>query len=175
MEQNMEFFQLYGIVLLGLFLIMVGFIGSIMPALPGPPIALGAIFLVHFGLSKFSIWILASLTLLTIAMAVADFYLPILGTKKYGGSKYGVKGSTIGLIVGVLITFFTSGFGILFLLAGPFIGAFLGEKYAKNNNSVALKSATGSFIGFLAGTFGKIIVVFLILIAFLYKTIPIIF
>lgn len=175
MEQVFEYIGIYGIVIIGLFLIAVGFVGSIMPALPGPPIALGSIFLVHFGLANFSIWLLAMLSVLTILIAVADYYVPILGTKKFGGSKYGVKGSTIGLIVGVLITFVTSGFGILFLILGPFLGAFLGEKYAKNNNTVALKSATGSFVGFLAGAFGKIIVVFIIMVAFLVKVIPEIF
>ena len=175
MEQVFEYIGIYGLVIIGLVLIVIGFIGSVMPALPGPPIALISIFLVHFGLEKFSIWMLATLTLLTIAIAIADYYVPILGTKKFGGSEYGIKGSTIGLLVGVLITFFTSGFGILFLLLGPFIGAFLGEKYAKNSNSVALKSATGSFVGFIAGTFGKIIVVLLILVVYLYKVLPIIF
>lgn len=175
MEQVFEYIGIYGLVIIGLVLIVIGFIGSVMPALPGPPIALISIFLVHFGLEKFSIWMLATLTLLTIAIAIADYYVPILGTKKFGGSEYGIKGSTIGLLVGVLITFFTSGFGILLLLLGPFIGAFLGEKYAKNSNSVALKSATGSFVGFIAGTFGKIIVVLLILVVYLYKVLPIIF
>lgn len=175
MEQVFEYIGVYGMLIIGLILIFIGFVGSVMPALPGPPIALASVFLVHFGLEPFSIWILASLSLLTIGVAIADYYVPILGTKKFGGSKYGVKGSTIGLILGVLITFFTSGFGILFLLLGPFLGAFLGEKYAKNNNTVALKSAMGSFIGFLAGAFGKIIVVFLILVAFILKVFPIIF
>lgn len=175
MEQVFEYIGIYGIVIIGFMLIILGFIGSVMPALPGPPIALGSIFLVHFGLEAFSVWALAALTILTIAIAVADYYVPVLGTKKFGGSEYGVKGSTIGLILGVLITFFTSGFGIIFLLLGPFLGAFLGEKYAKNNNTVALKSAIGSFIGFLAGAFGKVIVVSIILIVFIIKLIPIIF
>lgn len=175
MEQVFEYIGVYGLVIIGLLLIVIGFIGSVMPALPGPPIALASIFLVHFGLEKFSIWMLAALTLITIGIAIADYYVPILGTKKFGGSEYGVKGSTIGLIVGVLITFFTSGFGILLMLLGPFIGAFIGEKYAKNSNSVALKSATGSFVGFLAGAFGKIIVVLLILMVYLFKVLPIIF
>lgn len=175
MGEVYQYIGAYGLVLIGLLLIIIGFVGSIMPALPGPPIALVSIFLVHFSMAKFSIWTLAALTILTIAIAVADYYLPILGTKKYGGSPSGVKGSTLGLIVGVLITFLTSGFGIVFLLLGPFVGAFLGEKYAKNTNSVAMKSAMGSLIGFVAGTIGKIIVVLLILVVYLVKVFPIIF
>lgn len=175
MEQVVDFIGVFGIVLIGVVLIIIGYIGSVMPALPGPPIALGSIFLIHFTLFKYPIWILAVLTILTIIMALADYYVPILGTKKFGGSKAGVKGSTLGLIFGVLITFFTSGFGIIFLLAGPFVGAFLGEKYAKNDNTMALKSAIGSLIGFLAGAVGKVIVVSIILIMFIWKVIPNIF
>ena len=169
MNEILNYLGEYGIYFIGFVLIVIGYIGSVMPSLPGPPIALISVYLVHFTVNKFSISILITLTVLAIIMAIADYIVPILGTKKFGGSKYGVKGSTIGLVVGVLLTFFTSGFGIILLLFGPFIGAFVGEKYAGNNNNMAMKSAIGSFLGFLAGTFGKIIVVTIILIAFLYN------
>ncbi len=169
MEQIIPYISEYGMYLIGFLLIFVGYIGSVTPSIPGPPIALIGIYLVHFTVNKFSIFVLIVLTFLAIVMAVADYFVPILGTKKFGGSKYGVKGSTYGLIAGVLITFFTSGFGIVFLMLGPFIGAFLGEKYANNSNEMAIKSAIGSFLGFLAGTIGKIIVVTIILFAYLYN------
>jgi len=162
MDQILNYVSDYGIITIGIILILIGFIGSVMPALPGPPIALISLFLIHYTLIEIPVWLLVGTTLLAIVMAVADYFVPILGTKKFGGSKYGVKGSSIGLLVGVLITFFTSGLGIVLLLLGPFIGAFLGEKYAKNDNTVALKSAIGSLVGFLAGTFGKIVVVSII-------------
>lgn len=175
MEQLGEYLGTWGILMIGFFLIILGLLGSVLPALPGPPLALGAIYLVHFTFPEyaFTSWVLFLLTLLTIVIAIADYYIPILGTKKFGGSPQGVKGSTIGMIVGLLISFFTSGFGIIFLLAGPFVGAFIGEKYANNSNQVALKSAFGSFVGFLAGTIGKIVVVIIILIAYIVKTIEI--
>ena len=169
MEQILIYLGEYGIYFIGFILIIIGYIGSVVPSLPGPPIALISIYLVHFTINPFSSFTLIVLTFLAIAMAIADYFVPILGTKKFGGSKYGVKGSTIGLIVGAVLTFMTSGFGFIVLLIGPFIGAFLGEKYAKNNNTMALKSATGSLLGFLAGTFGKIIVVSIILFAYLFN------
>lgn len=169
MQEILNYIGEYGIYLLGILLIVIGYIGSVMPSLPGPPIALIAIYLVHFTVSPFSTATLIILTVLAIVMAIADYFVPIMGTKKFGGSKSGVKGSTIGLIVGVILTFMTSGLGVLLLLIGPFAGAFLGEKYAGNSNEMALKSATGSFLGFLAGTFGKIIVVTIILVAYLYN------
>jgi len=169
MNEILNYLGEYVIYFIGFVLIVIGYIGSVMPSLPGPPIALISIYLVHFTINKFSLTVLVVLTLLSVIMAVADYFVPILGTKKFGGSKYGVKGSTIGLISGVLLTFLTSGFGIILLLLGPFVGAFLGEKYAGNDNTMAIKSATGSLLGFLAGTFGKIIVVTFILIAYLYN------
>lgn len=176
MEQIVSFLGEFGVVLIGALLIVIGFIGSIMPALPGPPIALLSIYLLHFtGLAKFPVWILVVLTILTIAMALADYFVPILGTKKFGGTPMGVKGSSIGLMIGVIITFFTSGLGIWLLLLGPFVGAFAGEKFAGNDNTIALKSAIGSLVGFLAGTFGKVIVVVCISIAYLVKAVPIFF
>lgn len=169
MQEILNYTGTYGIYFIGMLLIVIGYIGSVMPSLPGPPIALIAIYLVHFTINPFSTVTLVVLTILAVVMAVADYFVPIMGTKKFGGSKSGVKGSTIGLIVGVILTFMTSGFGIVLMLVGPFAGAYIGEKYAGNSNEMAIKSATGSFLGFLAGTFGKIIVVTIILVAYLYN------
>lgn len=75
-----------------------------------------------------------------------DYLIPIWGTKKFGGSKAGVWGSIIGLAVGLF-------FGPLGFVLGPFLGAFLGEYIIDPNDfKRALKSATGSLIGFLIGT-----------------------
>jgi uncharacterized protein YqgC (DUF456 family) len=86
-----------------------------------------------------------------------------MGTKRFGGSKYGVWGTNIGLIVGLFIPPF--GF-----ILGPFIGALIGELiYDSNNFNRALKAAIGSFIGFLASTFLKIAVCLGVFILFCIK------
>lgn len=159
----------YGLYFIGILFIGVGYVGSVMPSLPGPPIALIAIYLVHFTVNPFSTIVLFALTILALSLAVLDYFLPVLGTKKFGGSKSGVRGSTIGLILGVILTLMTSGLGIILLLLGPFVGAYFGEKYAGNSHKMALNSATGSFLGFLLGAFGKIVIVTIILIAYLYN------
>ena len=48
-------------------------------------------------------------------------------------------------------------FGIIGILAGPFLGAYIGEKMGGTNDDLAWRSAIGSFIGFLTGTLMKII------------------
>ena len=68
-------------------------------------------------------------------------------------SSYGIWGTNIGLIVGLLAPI---PFGFII---GPFVGAFIGEIiYDNKDHQRALKAATGSFIGFLASSFLKFIV-----------------
>jgi uncharacterized protein YqgC (DUF456 family) len=89
--------------------------------------------------------------------------IPAKGTKRFGGSKYGIWGTNIGLIVG-LIAPIPLGF-----IIGPFLGAFVGELiYNSSDKKRALKSATGSFIGFLASTFMKFVVCMVYLGLFIY-------
>ena len=72
----------------------------------------------------------------------------------------GVRGSTIGLIVAIIILpllgIVIGPFGIGGIILGPFLGAYIGELMA-NNKENAFRSAIGSFIGFLAGTLIKVI------------------
>jgi len=102
----------------------------------------------------------------TVLITALDFYLPVWGTKKFGGSSSGTRGSTYGLVIAVVLTILTSGMGILLLILGPFLGAYFVEKYAGNSNEVALKSAVGSFLGFISGTFIKLVLVTLIALYF---------
>ncbi len=128
-------------------LIVLGLLGCILPVIPGPPLSFGGLLILHYtrwGLidSKILLW-------LGIAAAVAtilDYILPVWATKKFGGTKRGVWGATLGLVVGL---FFFPPFGIII---GPFVGAFVGEMSSNQNHRFALKSALGSFIGFLLGT-----------------------
>jgi uncharacterized protein YqgC (DUF456 family) len=90
---------------------------------------------------------------------VLDYVVPIYGTKKFGGSKRGVWGSTIGLLVGLFVLPFfgivIGPFGLFGIILGPFLGAYIGEKTGGRDSNTALKAAIGSFIGFLTGTFMK--------------------
>ncbi len=127
-------------------LILVGIIGCILPVLPGPPISYAGLLLIHLSEKwQFSSRLLIILALLTIVVTVLDYVIPVWGTKRFGGSKAGIRGSTAGLILGL----FFAPFG---LIIGPFIGAVIGELIVRNDMSTAIRSGIGSFVGFLMGT-----------------------
>jgi len=129
-------------------LILIGIIGSIVPILPGPPITFGGLLLVHFtSKHPFSVELLILFGAFTILSTVIDNVLPIYATKIFNGSKKGIWGSAIGLIIGL---FFFPPFGIII---GPILGAFIGEILNGKSASNSVKPAFGSFIGFLSSIF----------------------
>ena len=139
------------LIVTGIIILLVGIAGCILPFLPGPPLAYGSLILLQVSSYKpFAEKFLIIWAIVTLAVVIADYYIPVWGTKKFGGTKGGVWGATIGLIIGM---FLFPPFG---LIVGPFIGAFTGEMMTHQDSTKALRSAIGSFIGFAAGTLMKL-------------------
>lgn len=137
--------------------LLIGFAGSLLPGLPGPPISYGAIFLLYLhpqAKLELSVSWIISLGIIMLVITILDFFLPVITTKFFGGTKAGARGSNIGLLIGFILSFFTFAFSILI---GPLIGAYVGEVLAGNKQEIAFKSAWGSFLGFIGGTFIKIV------------------
>ena len=127
-------------------LIITGITGCIIPVLPGPSLSYAGIILFHLTRwGRFSAKLLILLGIFTALVTIMDYVLPIWTTKKFGGSKRGILGSTIGLVAGL----FFAPWGIIL---GPLLGAFIGEMTSNNDTSKALRSAMGAFAGFLLGT-----------------------
>ena len=157
----------YLLLVLGLFAIIVGIIGSIIPGLPGPPISYVGYLLIHWTrFAQFSTRSLLIVAAVVVIVSVLDYVVPIWGTKKFGGTRAGVRGSTVGLIIGVILLpmlgIVIGPFGLIGILGGPFLGALIAERAAGQRSDKALRAAFGSFIGFLAGTFMKLAVSFVI-------------
>ena len=152
------------LIILGAVCLLVGIAGCVLPVLPGVPLAYGGLVLLHFtDKVDFSWQFLTIWGEVTVVVQVLDYFIPAWGTKKFGGSKWGVWGSTIGLFVGLMM-------GPMGIIIGPFLGAVIGElmyfnrhppgndSQASNSNfNKALRAGFGSFIGLLAGTLLKLV------------------
>jgi len=137
---------------LGAIIILTGLIGAIFPGIPGPVTSyIGLLLCLPSDYFLVSNEALVTMGIIAILITGIDYLIPIYGTKKFGGTRAGVVGSIIGLIAGII---FLPGIGIII---GPFIGAFIGELIAGSQSDKALRSALGSFIGFITGTFMKLI------------------
>ena len=149
------------LLILGIILLIVGFVGCILPVLPGQAIAYVSLILLQFmnpaRVPSDTMWTLAFVMIL---VTVLDYIVPIYGTKKFGGTKRGVWGSTIGLIVGIFILpsiVILGPFGVFGIILGPFVGAYVAEASGGRDSRESFKAAIGSFIGFLTGTFLKLV------------------
>ena len=147
---------------------LIGLIGCIIPALPGPPISFSGLLLFHFftsyNLEEDTLWLLAAVV---VAITFLDYWLQVYGVKKFGGGKKAINGTIIGLVLGL----FFLPFGVII---GPFVGAFLGAKMeAKEDTNRAIKIALGALAGFLGGTVLKFTVSIYISILFINQLFPI--
>lgn len=134
---------------LGFICIIIGIFGSFLPVLPGLSSCWVGLLLLYLTKAvENNYWVLGITLLLTVIITVLDYIIPAKGTKKFGGSSYGVWGTNIGLVVGILAPI---PFGVII---GPFVGALIGEMlYDSKNHQRAFKAATGSLLGFLASSF----------------------
>lgn len=140
------------LIILSGILMFVGIIGCLLPALPGPPLNYIGLLLLQFQeeppfTARF-MWIWLVITLIVLAL---DYLVPVYGTKRFGGSKYGIWGTVIGVVLGIFIF---PPFGIIIM---PLLGALIGEFMTGKRSKMAMKAAMGSFIGFLAGTLIKLV------------------
>ncbi len=140
------------LIITGFILIIIGLAGSILPVLPGPPIAYAGLLIQQFREpDPFTIPFLLLWLAVVVMVVVLDYYIPVWGTKKFGGSKYGMWGCTLGFIAAFWM-------GPLGVVIGPFAGAFAGELISGKSAEQSLKAAFGAFLGFLGGSFIKMAV-----------------
>lgn len=128
-----------------------GIIGSILPILPGPILTYFGIVLLYFFTDidvSFSSLILY--LVLTLIIFFSDYFLQIIGIKKFGGGRYVVYTTILGTFLGI----FFAPFG---LILGPFLGAFIGSFIEFKSNNKALKTALITLVGFLFGTLLKLV------------------
>ena len=137
---------------------IIGILGSVLPALPGPPLSWVGMLLLYFwgGTNshgdEMSLTILLVMLGVTILVSVLDYVIPSYLTRVTGGSKAAEWGTFIGMVFGIFVM---PPWGmIIFSVLGAFLAEIL---FANKNGSEALKSALGSFLGFIIGTGLKLV------------------
>ncbi|MGD9493834.1 MAG: DUF456 domain-containing protein [Bacteroidales bacterium] len=137
---------------LGVILTILGLLGCFLPIIPGPPLSFAALLMLQLKEEPpFSVTFLLIMAGVAIFVTVLDYVVPVAGAKKFGASKAGVWGSTIGLILGIFIL---PPWGIIVM---PFIGALIGEFIIGKQSKQAFRAAWGTFLGFLTGVLLKLI------------------
>lgn len=151
----------------GLLIMLIGVIGSLLPVIPGVLVSwIGLVVLYLAPSLGFDTLFITITGIIAFILYILDYIIPAVGTKKFGGSKAGMWGTTIGLIVGI---FAPIPFGILI---GPFLGALVGELvFNKTEGAPAVKAAFGSFLGFIGSTFIKFVATMIYLGLFILKVI----
>ena len=152
---NFNHAMTYVLIIAAILLAAIGLVGAIVPGIAGPPFSFLSLLVLSFvdGID-YPTSFLVVMGIVGAVIFLLDYVVPIWGTKTLGGTKAGVRGSTIGLILGLLFTIVFP-IGFIAILLGPFIGAYIGERNAGTPDHNAWRSAFGSFVGFLAGTFIK--------------------
>lgn len=147
----METFIIVAAILLGI----LGMVGSVAPALPGPPLSWLGLLVLYFSNAagdRMSLTVLGIWFGVTAAVTFLDYLMPGMLTKVTGGSRYASKGATIGMIAGIILT-------PVGMILGSILGAFIAElTYGNKTAPEALKSSLGAFVGFMLGSGLKLIV-----------------
>ncbi len=158
------------LIFVGLLIAVVGLIGCIIPAIPGPPLNFLSLVILElaiedaFPLDFYFLW-----GGITIVVTVLDYVLPIMGAKVYKASSFGIWGSIIGMVIGIL---FLPPFG---MILGLFIGAVLGELIAGKEDWEALKIGTVTFIASMLMIFIKLAVSGVMTFYFIKRSVEYIF
>lgn len=144
---------------------IIGFVGLIYPIIPSVLFIMAGFILygMFYSFTSFN-WLFWTIqSLFVVLLFIADYVANIIGVKKYGGSKAGVWGSTIGLIVGPFVI------PVIGIIIGPFLGAIVAELIVHKKDLVtAVKIGFGSVIGFMSSVLTKGIIQIIMIGYFLF-------
>ena len=100
------------------------------------------------------------LLILTLLLFLADYFANLHFVDKAGGSKWGMRVATIGLIVG---SFVIPPIGVIIV---PFALVLIVEMMQKKSFQESLKVAFATFMAFLSGTLAKVIIQLIMIVVF---------
>ncbi|MFI3247846.1 MAG: DUF456 domain-containing protein [Rikenellaceae bacterium] len=149
---------------------VLGLLGAVIPIIPGPALSFVALLVNYFSPNPAvdTKWLFIWLVICGVVIVI-DYLLPVYIVKRLGGSKSGVWGATIGMLVGFIA------FPPLGIILCPLLGAVMGELMNdKSDTSRALKVGAGSFLAFALGTGLKFVTSLFIIGTLLNSLLPLV-
>lgn len=148
--------------ILSITFMIVGIIGSIVPVLPGPLSSwLGLFIFSNIEVVEVNNSIIVLTLIIAITIFILDYLIPLYTSKKFGASKFGIIGASIGIIIGL----FLPPLGIIF---GAIIGAISGELFLNKDFERSIKAAAGVVIGLAISGFTKAVISVVFFVIFIY-------
>ena len=143
-------------------LVVVGLAGTVVPVLPGVLFVFGGLFVAAWaqGFARVGPVGLGLIGALAVLALVADLVASLLGAKRVGASPRALFGAALGGLVGIFM-------GIPGMLLGPFVGAVLGELWARGGLAQAGKVGVGTWLGLAFAAIAKVVIAFLMIATFL--------
>lgn len=149
--------------LLAAVLVLAGVAGTILPALPGVPLVFAGLLLAAWAgnFETVGVAMIVVLALLTALSIVVDLLAAVVGAQRVGASRLALIGAVVGTFAGMF-------FGPVGLLAGPFVGALVGELIHVRELRQATRVGVGTWLGIVLGTALKLGLVFAMLALFAF-------
>ncbi len=161
-------------ILLGIWIVLAlaGVFFSVAPPLPGPLVSwCGMLIYRIFSNEPHVDWaVVVVFGAIAVGTVLFDFLSSAIGAKKFGATWHGGLGAILGVIcLPILLT--PIGLGVLGIIAGPLVGAFIGERLGGNTFSGSAKAGGGAFLAFIAATIVKILVSVVMLATIAFATV----
>jgi uncharacterized protein len=155
--------EVYLVWSLTIVLTLIGLAGVVVPLLPGTTLILAAMVLHKLLLPGDVSWVMIGwISGIWLVSVIVDFAGVILGTRLFGGGKWGMAGAGGGALIGMF-------FSLPMILLGTVVGAIAAEKFiAEKSNRQSLLAGAGAAVGFLISTVGRLICAFAMIALFLF-------
>lgn len=146
-------------------LMLLGLIGSFLPAVPGVLLVFGGMLLGAWidGFTRVGWGTVAILGLLTVLALLGDVLGGVIGAKRVGASRAALLGAAIGGVVGIF-------FGLPGALLGPFLGAIAGELLSRRHVQQSIRVGVGTWVGFALSLVFRVIIVFTMFAVFITRS-----
>jgi uncharacterized protein YqgC (DUF456 family) len=148
---------------IGVALVVIGLVGTVLPALPGAMLIVAGLVLAAWADSfdKVGVWTLVIIGVIGAASYLVDFAAAALGAKRFGASPRAMVGAGLGTLLGLFL-------GLPGIILGPFLGAVIGELTVHQDMAKVGKAGLAAWIGFVVGMAVKVGIAFLMIGIFLF-------